>query len=94
MKAVQGKKKNKAANFVIQGSILAMAGILVRIIGMLYRMPLNDIIGKQGNGYYTSAYNVNSTASRLCGVLCIAECTPGILHDIDIKYETIIYDKL
>ena len=58
MKAVQEKKKNKAANFVIQGSILAMAGILVRIIGMLYRMPLNDIIGKQGNGYYTSAYNV------------------------------------
>ena len=40
-------KKQKAANFVIQGSILAMAGILVRIIGMLYRMPLNDIIGKQ-----------------------------------------------
>ena len=51
-------KKQKAANFVIQGSILAMAGILVRIIGMLYRMPLNDIIGKQGNGYYTSAFNV------------------------------------
>ncbi|WP_367932794.1 putative polysaccharide biosynthesis protein [Enterocloster citroniae] len=50
--------KQKAANFVIQGSILAMAGILVRIIGMLYRMPLNDIIGKQGNGYYTSAFNV------------------------------------
>ena len=41
-----------------RGSILAAAGILVRIIGMLYRMPLNDIIGKQGNGYYTSAYNV------------------------------------
>lgn len=35
-----------------------MAGIVVRIIGMLYRMPLNDIIGKQGNGYYTSAFNV------------------------------------
>ncbi|MDU3398475.1 MAG: polysaccharide biosynthesis protein, partial [Clostridiales bacterium] len=51
-------KKQKAANFVIQGSILAMAGILVRIIGMLYRMPLNDIIGKQGNGYYNSALNV------------------------------------
>lgn len=50
--------KKKAANFVIQGSILAMAGIVVRIIGMLYRMPLNDIIGKQGNGYYTSAFNV------------------------------------
>lgn len=45
-------------NFVVQGGILAMAGILVRIIGMLYRVPLNDIIGKQGNGYYTSAFNV------------------------------------
>lgn len=52
------KGAKRAADFVVQGSILAMAGILVRIIGMLYRMPLNDIIGKQGNGYYTSAYNV------------------------------------
>lgn len=43
---------------MVQGSILAMAGILVRIIGMLYRIPLNDIIGKQGNGYYSSAFNV------------------------------------
>ena len=51
-------RKQKAANFVIQGSILAMAGIVVRIIGMLYRMPLNDIIGKQGNGYYRSALKV------------------------------------
>ena len=51
-------RKQKPADFVIQGSILAMAGIVVRIIGMLYRMPLNDIIGKQGNGYYTSAFNV------------------------------------
>ena len=40
-------RKQKAANFVIQGSILAMAGIVVRIIGMPYRMPLNDIIGKK-----------------------------------------------
>ena len=58
MKTNSEKKAKRAADFVIQGSILAMAGILVRIIGMLYRMPLNDIIGKQGNGYYTSAYNV------------------------------------
>lgn len=58
MKTASKKGTRKAADFVVQGSILAMAGILVRVIGMLYRMPLNDIIGKQGNGYYTSAYNV------------------------------------
>ena len=48
----------KAANFVIQGSILAIAGIVVRLIGMLYRIPLINIIGKKGNGYYTSSYGV------------------------------------
>ena len=48
----------KAANFVIQGSILAITGIVVRLIGMFYRIPLSNIIGKQGNGYYTSSYGV------------------------------------
>lgn len=37
----------KAANFVIQGSILAIAGIVVRLIGMLYRIPLINITGKR-----------------------------------------------
>lgn len=49
-------KKNH--NFIVQGSILAIAGILCRIIGMLYRLPLVDIIGTKGNGYYTSAYSI------------------------------------
>ena len=48
----------KAANFVIQGSILAITGIVVRLIGMFYRIPLSNIIGKQGNGYYTSSFGV------------------------------------
>lgn len=48
----------RASNFVVQGSILAIASILVRIIGMIYRVPLTGIIGTEGNGYYTSAYNI------------------------------------
>ena len=37
---------NKSRNsFLIQGSILAFAGILVRVIGLLYRIPLNRILG-------------------------------------------------
>lgn len=35
-----------------------MAGILVRIIGMFYRIPLVNIIGSDGNGIYGAAYNV------------------------------------
>lgn len=45
-------------NFIIHGSILAMAGILVRIIGMLYRIPVVNIIGSEGNGIYGVAFNI------------------------------------
>lgn len=49
--------KNKR-NFILQGSILAMAGIFVRIIGMVYRIPVLNIIGSEGNGIYGTAFNV------------------------------------
>ncbi|MDO4961297.1 MAG: polysaccharide biosynthesis protein [Eubacteriales bacterium] len=48
----------KQRNFIAQGSILAITGICCRIIGMLYRIPLVDVIGTVGNGYYTSAYSI------------------------------------
>ena len=51
-------QNNKSGNFVRQAGILAMAGIIVRIIGILYRSPLTGIIGDEGNGYYSSAYNI------------------------------------
>ena len=43
-------------NFIFQAGILAAAGIVVRIIGILYRSPLVAIIGDEGNGYYNTAY--------------------------------------
>ncbi|WP_349669102.1 polysaccharide biosynthesis protein [Lacrimispora sp.] len=57
-----GKKPNKrgASNFLVQGIILAAAGIIVRIIGMFYRIPLADILGDEGNGYYSSAFSIYS----------------------------------
>ena len=51
------KKENKN-NFIMQATILAVAGIIVRIIGILYRSPLVVIIGDEGNGYYNTAYNI------------------------------------
>ncbi len=45
-------------NFVAQAGILAAAGIICRIIGFLYRSPLTAVIGDEGNGYYSSAYNM------------------------------------
>ena len=42
----------------MQGGILAAASIISRIIGMLYRLPVTNIIGDQGNSYYSAAYEV------------------------------------
>lgn len=50
--------EDKKRNFLVHGGILAMAGILVRIIGMFYRIPLMNIIGSEGNGVYGVAYNI------------------------------------
>lgn len=56
----QTNKKSGGSNFIIQGSILAAAGIIVRLIGMVYRIPLANYIGDEGNGYYSAAYNIYS----------------------------------
>lgn len=52
--------KKRMNNFLLQGGILAFAGILVRIIGMAYRIPLTKIIGNIGNYYYGTAYEIYS----------------------------------
>ncbi len=51
----ENKKKD---GFVMQAGILAIAGIVCRIIGLLYKSPLTGIIGDEGNGYYGFAYNI------------------------------------
>ena len=50
--------RKRGESFIVQAGILAGAGIIVRIIGILYRSPLTSIIGDEGNGYYGTAYNI------------------------------------
>lgn len=54
-----GSKKS-STNFLVQGSILAIASIVSRIIGLLYRVPLEAIIGDVGNDYYSCAFEIYS----------------------------------
>lgn len=49
-------KKNNT--FVFQAGILAAAGMLVKLISLIYRSPLLSILGTEGNGYYTAAINI------------------------------------
>lgn len=52
------EQKKKQGSFVVQAFILAAAGLLSRVIGLIYGVPLTRIIGDLGNGYYASAYNI------------------------------------
>ncbi|MCD8016172.1 MAG: polysaccharide biosynthesis protein [Lachnospiraceae bacterium] len=62
------KEKNKSGNnFLVQGSILAAAAIIAKVIGMLYRVPLQNILGNEGNGYY-------STANEIYAILLMVSC--------------------
>ena len=51
-------QKKSIKNIIMHGGILAMAGIFVRIIGLVYRIPMVNIIGAEANGIYGAAFNV------------------------------------
>ena len=59
---IEKNEKNKFNNFLVQGSILAIAGILVRVLGLAKRIPMPYIIGDVGNAYYSAAYEVYNVA--------------------------------
>ncbi len=51
-------KEGSAGKFLKQGTILAIASIMVRMIGMIYRIPMANIIGDEGNGIYSAAFEI------------------------------------
>lgn len=58
----QNKKTN---NILVQGSILAAASLIVRFIGMLYRIPMTAILGEKAIGYYNIAFEFYDIALLL-----------------------------
>lgn len=47
---------SKDNNFLKGAAILSIAGIIVKILGAIYRIPLSNIIKPEGMGYYQTAY--------------------------------------
>ncbi|MBP1926229.1 stage V sporulation protein B [Sedimentibacter acidaminivorans] len=45
-------------SFVKSAAILSIAGFIVKILGAVYRIPLTNLIGTEGIGYYQPAYNI------------------------------------
>lgn len=50
--------EKKGSSFALQAVILAAAGLLVRFIGFIYRVPLTRLIGDTGNGIYGTGFYI------------------------------------
>ena len=58
-------KQEKNNSFLMQGMILAVAGIITRIIGIVYRIPVANILGTEGQGFYATAFSIYNIALLL-----------------------------
>ncbi len=52
------KKRREKKNVFIQGTILAAAGMITRVIGFAYRIPMTNMLGSDGNGVYSIAFEI------------------------------------
>ena len=52
------KIKKNNSSFIKQASILAIASLVARFLGFLYRPLLTDLIGDSGNAIYTAGYYI------------------------------------
>ncbi len=52
----------KKQNFLVGAAILTAAGIIVKVIGALFKIPVGKILGAEGNAIFNNAYNIFSFA--------------------------------
>ena len=52
--------KNNGRSFIKGAFLLSAAGIICKLIGAFYRVPLSNILGTEGMGVYQMAYPVYS----------------------------------
>lgn len=78
-----GKKSSNSKNYLVQGSILVAASFISRIIGMIYRIPLTNILGDEGIAYYSTAneiYNILLMISTFSLPLAISRLVSERMH--------------
>ncbi|MEA4893918.1 MAG: polysaccharide biosynthesis protein [Oscillospiraceae bacterium] len=49
---------SKKQNYLHGAALLAVSVIIIKILGAIYKIPLANILGKEGYGHFTVAYNI------------------------------------
>ena len=57
--------EDRDRNMLVQGTILAAAGIVTKVIGFLYRIPMANLLGNVGNGIYSVSFGIYNIALTL-----------------------------
>lgn len=81
-------KGKSSKNFLVQGTILAAASIISRIIGLVYRIPLTNILGDTGNTYYSTAneiYNIILMIASFSLPLAVSRLMAERLHKGEVR---------
>ena len=50
--------ERKKQSLLTGAGVLAVATVIVKLIGAVYKIPLTNLIGAEGYGYFTGAYAV------------------------------------
>ena len=51
-------RSSKRPSFLSGAGILTLSALVVKIIGLLYRIPLLNLLGTEGMGYFNTAYEL------------------------------------
>ncbi len=51
-------KKDKSGGFLSGVILLSLSAVIVKIIGLVYRIPMLGLLGSEGMGYFNSAYEI------------------------------------
>ena len=54
--AKKSKIKNSSKLFFSGVLILTISNLIIKVIGLMFKIPMNHIVGDEGMGYYNSAY--------------------------------------
>lgn len=58
MKSTNSKIKNSSKLFFSGVLILTISNLIIKAIGLMFKIPMNHIVGDEGMGYYNSAYTL------------------------------------
>ena len=54
------EKRSVGRSFFSGVLILTVANVIVKLIGLLYTIPLTNMLGDEGMGYFNTAYQIYS----------------------------------